>query len=256
MCRERVNESIANRKAVSKRRFEAPRKLESGFRRLVSRPRGFHLEPLAEPCVNLSIYTAPMTQPFPQRHSSGRTALEMRSSSGAASPHGAACAATVACTCVWPIAQAFDRYTERACASPSDKTPRSNSTSRVSPDCIASPVRPVSPMSDDGGAIPRKSIQVFLFPVPYSPFPASAMRPGRARGWKPGAKKLALGLPIINSQKRTIGNERTRPCSETRAAIPRMSIQVFLFPIPCSLFPASNSFAVLYLQITRLLCSG
>ena len=105
MCRERVNESIANRKAVSKRRFEAPRKLESGFRRLVSRPRGFHLEPLAEPCVNLSIYTAPMTQPFPQRHSSGRTALEMRSSSGAASPHGAACAATVSCTCVWPIAQ-------------------------------------------------------------------------------------------------------------------------------------------------------
>jgi hypothetical protein len=78
------------------------------------------------------------------------------------------------------------------------------------------------------------------------------------------SKTLALGLhiisirslPIINSQKRTIGNKRARPCSETRAAIPRRSIQVFLFPVPCSLFPASNSFAVLYLQITRLLCSG
>jgi hypothetical protein len=29
----------------------------------VSRPREFHPEPLAEPCVNLSIYTAPIIQP-------------------------------------------------------------------------------------------------------------------------------------------------------------------------------------------------
>jgi hypothetical protein len=59
------------------------------------------------------------------------------------------------------------------------------------------------------------------------------------------SKTLALGLhiisirslPIINSQKRTIGNKRARPCSETRGAIPRKSIQVFLFPVPYSLFP-------------------
>jgi hypothetical protein len=31
---------------------------------LVSRPKGFHLKPLAEPCVNLPIYTAPVIQPF------------------------------------------------------------------------------------------------------------------------------------------------------------------------------------------------
>ena len=30
---------------------------------LVSRPEEFHPKPLAEPCVNLSIYTAPIIQP-------------------------------------------------------------------------------------------------------------------------------------------------------------------------------------------------
>jgi hypothetical protein len=34
-----------------------------GTLNVVSRPREFHPEPLAEPCVNLSIYTAPIIQP-------------------------------------------------------------------------------------------------------------------------------------------------------------------------------------------------
>jgi hypothetical protein len=39
----------------------------------VSRPWGFHPKPLAEPCVNLSIYTAPVIQPTPHESASGRT---------------------------------------------------------------------------------------------------------------------------------------------------------------------------------------
>jgi len=53
----------------------------------------------------------------------------------------ASCAATVSCTCVWPIAQACYQCVEKAHASRFDKTPHSNSTSLVSPDSIAAPVR-------------------------------------------------------------------------------------------------------------------
>ena len=120
----------------------------------MSRPRGFHPEPLAEPCVNLSIYAAPIIQPCFQQHPSGRTSGEIRSSFCGASPSCAARAATAFCTCAWPIAQAFDRCTERSCASPSDRTPHNNSTTRASPDYIASPVRPVSPGSVDKCASP------------------------------------------------------------------------------------------------------
>jgi transposase-like protein len=76
----------------------------------------------------------------------------------AASPRCAACAATAFCTCVWPTAQAVDRCIEQASASPPDRMTQNNSTTRVSPDCIASPDRQVSPVSVNGCANPVFSL--------------------------------------------------------------------------------------------------
>src|SRR5471032_1771941 len=42
---------------------------------VVSRPKGFHLKPLAEPYVRLSPHTAPVSQPVPQRYASERTTV-------------------------------------------------------------------------------------------------------------------------------------------------------------------------------------
>src|SRR6266496_2040165 len=112
-----------------------------------SRPREFHPEPLTEPCINLSIYTALVIQPGSRMPASGRTTPDRPPSSWRAIPGCAAYAATASCTCVWPTARACDRYIERALASQFDRRFRSIPTTRVSPSCIAAPVRPTSPAS-------------------------------------------------------------------------------------------------------------
>jgi hypothetical protein len=98
----------------------------------VSRPREFHPESLAEPCVNLSIYTAPVIQPVLPDTASVRTVAGMPASSCATTPHCAVCAAAEFCTCAEPNAQASGRDTDRAHAWLSDRRRRSSSTSHVS----------------------------------------------------------------------------------------------------------------------------
>jgi hypothetical protein len=90
-----------------------------------SRSRESHPEPLTEPCVNLSIYTALVIQPHSRKHASGRTIPDSLPSPWRAIPRCAACAATASYTCVWPTAQASDRCIERALASQFDRKLRS-----------------------------------------------------------------------------------------------------------------------------------
>ena len=103
----------------------------------VSRPRGFHPKPLAEPCVNLSIYTAPVIQPWPHETASVRTAAAVLPSSFATTPHRVACGVAASCICAEPSAQAFGLDTDRARAWLIDRKRRSSSTTLVSWDCIA-----------------------------------------------------------------------------------------------------------------------
>jgi hypothetical protein len=98
----------------------------------VSRPKEFHPESLAEPCVNLSIYTAPVIQPVLPDTASARTVAGMHSSSCATTLHCAACAVAEFCTCAEPSAQASGLDTDRAHAWLSDRRRRSSSTSHVS----------------------------------------------------------------------------------------------------------------------------
>ena len=67
---------------------------------LSSRPGEFHPEPLTEPCVNLSIYTALVIQPRSRKHANGRITPDRPSSPSRAIPGCAAYAATASCTCV------------------------------------------------------------------------------------------------------------------------------------------------------------
>src|SRR5258708_38058826 len=110
----------------------------------VSRPGGFHREPLAEPCVNLSIYTAPVIQPLLPETASAQTVAGTPSSSCPTTPRYAVYAVVVSCTCTWPSARACGPDTDRGRSWPSDRTPRNRSTSQVSWDCIDRPVRPVT----------------------------------------------------------------------------------------------------------------
>ena len=105
----------------------------------ISRPGGFHPEPLAEPCISLSIYTAPVIQPLPPETASVQTVAGTPSSSCATTPRYAVYAVVVSCTCTWPSARACGSDTDRAAAWPSDRKPRNSSTNHVSWDCIARP---------------------------------------------------------------------------------------------------------------------
>src|SRR5471032_55330 len=110
----------------------------------VSRPGEFHPEPLAEPCVNLSIYTAPVIHPLPPETASAQTVAGTPSSSCATTRRYAVYVVAVFCTCTGPSVRACGLDTDRAPAWPSDRKPRNSSTNHVSWGCIDRPVRPVT----------------------------------------------------------------------------------------------------------------
>src|SRR5258708_20392543 len=108
----------------------------------VSRPGGFHREPLAEPCVNLSIYTAPAIQPLLPETANAQTVAGTPSSSCAATPRYAVYAVVVSCTCTWPSARACGPDTDRPRSWPSDRKPRNSSPTHLSSDSIYPPPPP------------------------------------------------------------------------------------------------------------------
>ena len=111
---------------------------------MVSRPKEFHRESLAEPYVTLSRHTAPVIQPVALQLANGRTALGRHLSSCQAISHCAAFAAALFCISVWPSVPASDQGVEKSRPLPSDRTPHSNSTIRVLQDWFATPDRLMS----------------------------------------------------------------------------------------------------------------
>src|ERR1017187_3818831 len=95
---------------------------------VASRPRELPPRPLSEPYVTLSRHTAPVTQPYPQRHASDETTVAQRASSCAATAHCPAFVPIRPCTCVWPIAQARGQCARKYGTWLFDRTPRSSST--------------------------------------------------------------------------------------------------------------------------------
>src|SRR4051812_43596864 len=124
----------------------------------VSRPGELRPESLAEPCVNLSIYTAPVIQPVSPDTASARTLAGTPSSSCVATPHCTVCAVAVFCTCAEPSARAFGRDIDSTHAWLSDGKPRSSSTSHISWDYIAQRVRTVISTFGAATATPAPSV--------------------------------------------------------------------------------------------------
>ena len=120
----------------------------------VSRPRGFHPKPLAEPCVNLSIYTAPVIQPWPHETAGVRTAAAVLPSPFATTPHRGACGVAASCICAEPSAQAFGLDTDRARAWLIDRKRRSSSTTLVSWDCSRAGIH-----TNPHGTVDRESVR-------------------------------------------------------------------------------------------------
>src|SRR5277367_3112544 len=104
------------------------RRRRTGLLSEVSSPGELHPEALPERCVNLSIHTAPIIQPLSRPYASGRTYVELRSSSCATIAHRAAFPATVSCTYAEPTAQVCYQRNETDRASSADRTFRSSST--------------------------------------------------------------------------------------------------------------------------------
>src|SRR5258707_13086694 len=74
----------------------------------------------AQPCVNLSIYTAPAIQALLPETASAQTVAGTPSSSCATTLRYAVYAVVVSCTCTWPSARACGPDTDRARSWPSD----------------------------------------------------------------------------------------------------------------------------------------